>query len=65
MSNVYSISTGEEITLTKQEQIEIVQGMFEDLVAFVMDECPSLSDMGVDDTFDAVLGFIHSNDARG
>ena len=64
MSNVYSINTGEEITLTKQEQIEIVQDMFEELVAFVINECPALSDMGVDDTYDAVLGFIHSNDAR-
>ena len=63
MSNVYNINTGEE-TLTKQEQIEIVQDMFEELVAFVINECPALSDMGVDDTYDAVLGFIHSNDAR-
>ena len=63
MSNVYNINTG-EATLTKQEQIEIVQDMFEELVAFVINECPALPDMGVDDTYDAVLGFIHSNDAR-
>lgn len=63
MSNVYSINTG-EVALTKQEQIEIVQDMFEELVAFVINECPALPDMGVDDTYDAVLGFIHSNDAR-
>lgn len=63
MSNVISIGTGEPL-LTKQEQIEIVQDMFEELVAFVINECPTLPDMGVDDTYDAVLGFIHSNDAR-
>ena len=63
MSNVISIGTGEPV-LTKQEQIEIVQDMFEELVAFVINECPTLPDMGVDDTYDAVLGFIHSNDAR-
>lgn len=63
MSNVISIGTGEPV-LTKQEQIEIVQDMFEELVAFVVNECPTLSDMGVDDTYDAVLGFIRSNDAR-
>ena len=63
MSNVISIGTGEPV-LTKQEQIEIVQEMFEELVAFVVNECPTLSDMGVDDTYDAVLGFIKSNDAR-
>jgi hypothetical protein len=55
--------TGEPV-LTKQEQIDIVQDMFEELVAFVVNECPTLSDMGVDDTYDAVLGFIRSNDAR-
>ena len=48
MSNVISIGTGEPV-LTKQEQIEIVQDMFEELVAFVVNECPTLSDMGVDD----------------
>ena len=63
MSNVISIGTGEPL-LTKQEQIEIVQDMFEELVAFVINECPTLPDMGVDDTYDAVLGFIRSNDAR-
>jgi len=63
MSNVISIGTGEPV-LTKQEQIEIVQDMFEELVAFVIHECPTLPDMGVDDTFDAVLEFIKSNDAR-
>lgn len=63
MSNVISMVTGEPV-LTKQEQIDIVQDMFEELVAFVVNECPTLSDMGVDDTYDAVLGFIRSNDAR-
>ena len=63
MSNVVSIGTGEAL-LTKQEQIEIVQDIFEEMVAFVVNECPTLPDMGVDDTYDAVLGFIKSNDAR-
>ena len=63
MSNVISIGTGEPV-LTKQEQIEIVQDMFEELVAFVINDCPTLPDMGVDDTFDAVLEFIKSTDAR-
>jgi len=63
MTNVINIRTGEPV-LTKQEQIEIVQDMFEELVAFVIHECPTLPDMGVDDTFDAVLEFIKSNDAR-
>lgn len=63
MSNVVSIGTGEAL-LTKQEQIKIVQDIFEEMVAFVVNECPTLPDMGVDDTYDAVLGFIDSNDAR-
>jgi len=63
MTNVINIRTGEPV-LTKQEQIEIVQDMFEELVAFVIHECPTLPDMGVDDTFDAVLEFIKSTDAR-
>ena len=63
MSNVISIGTGEAL-LTKQEQIKIVQDIFEEMVAFVVNECPTLPDMGVDDTFDAVLEFIKSTDAR-
>jgi len=63
MTNVINIRTGEPV-LTKQEQIEIVQDMFEELVAFVIHECPTLPDMGVDDTFDAVLEFIKYTDAR-
>ena len=63
MTNVYSIATGTQVP-TKQEQIEMVQDMFEDFVAYVAEE-PLFADMGVDDTYDAVLGFIHSNDARG
>ena len=66
MSNVISIATGEPLegSLTRQEQMEIVQEMFEELVAFVVNECPTLPDMGVDNTYDAVLEFIKSNDAR-
>ena len=63
MDNVFSIVTGEPV-LTKQDQMDIVQDMFEELVAFVVNECPTLPDMGVDETYDAVLGFIRSNDAR-
>lgn len=63
MSNIYSISTGTRVP-TKQEQIEMVQEMFEDFLAYVVEE-PMFPDMGVDETYDAVLGFIRSNDARG
>jgi hypothetical protein len=50
--------------LTKEEQVEIVREMFEELVIFIQTECPSLPDMGIDATFDAVRGYIDDHDAR-
>jgi hypothetical protein len=63
MSNVISIGTGEPV-LTKVDQVEIVREMFEELILFIMTECPTLPDMGVDASFDAVLGYIDDHDAR-
>lgn len=63
MSNVVSIGTGEPL-LTKQEQVEIVREMFEELIVFIQVECPTLPDMGIDASFDAVLGYIDDHDAR-
>lgn len=63
MSNVVHIGTGEAI-LTKQEQVEIVREMFEELIIFIQVECPTLPDMGIDASFDAVLGYIDDHDAR-
>jgi hypothetical protein len=50
--------------LTKEKQVEIVREMFEELVVFIQVECPTLPDMGIDATFDAVLGYIDDHDAR-
>ena len=63
MSNVISIATGEPVH-TKQEQIEIVREMFEEMIVFIQTECPTLPDMGIDASFDAVLGYIQDHDAR-
>ena len=63
MGNVVHIGTGEAI-LTKQEQVEIVREMFEELIIFIQVECPTLPDMGIDASFDAVLGYIDDHDAR-
>ena len=63
MSNVVSIGTGEPL-LTKQDQAQIVRDMFEELIIFIQTECPTLPDMGIDASFDAVLGYIDEHDAR-
>ena len=63
MSNVISIGTGEPL-LTKQDQAQIVRDMFEELIIFIQTECPTLPDMGIDASFDAVLGYIDEHDAR-
>jgi len=63
MSNVVDIKTG-QAALTNADQVEIVREMFEELVIFIQTECPSLPDMGIDATFDAVLGYIEDHDAR-
>ena len=63
MSNVVSIATGEPV-LTKQKQVEIVREMFEEMIVFIQTECPTLPDMGIDASFDAVLGYIQDHDAR-
>ena len=63
MSNVVDIKTG-QAALTNADQVEIVREMFEELVIFIQTECPSLPDMGIDATFDAVLGYIDDHDAR-
>jgi hypothetical protein len=55
--------TGEPV-LTKEKQVEIVREMFEELVVFIQVECPTLPDIGIDATFDAVLGYIDDHDAR-
>ena len=63
MSNVVDIKTG-QAALTNADQVEIVLEMFEELVIFIQTECPSLPDMGIDATFDAVRGYIEDHDAR-
>ena len=63
MSNVISIGTGED-RLTKEEQVQIVRQMFSELILFIQTDCPTLPDMGVDASFDAVLGYIQDHDAR-
>ena len=63
MSNVVDIKTGQK-ALTKPEQVEIVREMFEELIIFIQTECPTLPDMGIDASFDAVLGYIDDHDAR-
>ena len=65
MSNVVDIKTGQkQSALTNAEQVEIVRDMFEELIIFIQTECPTLPDMGIDATFDAVLGYIDDHDAR-
>ena len=63
MSNVVDIGTGED-RLTKEEQVQIVRQMFSELILFIQTDCPTLPDMGVDASFDAVLGYIQDHDAR-
>jgi len=63
MSNVVDIKTG-QTALTNAEQVEIVRDMFEELIIFIQTECPTLPDMGIDASFDAVLGYIDDHDAR-
>ena len=63
MSNAVSIGTGEPL-LTKEKQVEIVREMFEEMIVFIQTECPTLPDMGIDASFDAVLGYIQDHDAR-
>ena len=63
MSNVINIGTGES-RLTKEEQVQIVRQMFSELILFIQTDCPTLPDLGVDASFDAVLGYIQSHDAR-
>ena len=63
MSNVINIATGEP-ALTKEEQVDIVQEMFAELIIYIQHECPTLPDMGIDESFDAVLGYIDDHDAR-
>ena len=63
MSNVYNISTGEQ-TLDMEEQKGIVKDVFESMIEFICNECPALSEYGVDNTYDAVLEYIAENDAR-
>ena len=69
MSNVTDIRDHEDFpakdsTLTKDEQVEIVRQMFSELILFIQIECPTLPDMGIDASFDAVLGYIDDHDAR-
>lgn len=64
MSNVIQLFDKEESKLTNAEQVEIVRDMFEELIIFIQAECPTLPDMGIDATFDAVLGYIDDHDAR-
>ena len=65
MSNVVEIKTGQkQSALTNAEQVEIVRDMFEELIIFIQTECPTLPDMGIDATFDAVLRYIDDHDAR-
>jgi hypothetical protein len=65
MSNVVDIKTGQtQSALTNAEQVEIVRDMFEELIIFIQTECPTLPDMGIDASFDAVLGYIDDHDAR-
>ena len=65
MSNVVDIKTGQkQSALTNAEQVEIVRDMFEELIIFIQTECPTLPDMGIYATFDAVLGYIDDHDAR-
>jgi hypothetical protein len=63
MSNVVDIKTG-QTALTNAEQVEIVRDMFEELIIFIQTECPTLPDMGIDASFDAVRGYIDDHDAR-
>jgi len=64
MSNVIQMFSKEEDKLTNAEQVEIVRDMFEELIIFIQTECPTLPDMGIDASFDAVLGYIDDHDAR-
>ena len=63
MSNVYNISTGEP-TLSTQEQKDTVKDVFESMVQFICEECPALTEYGIDNTYDAVLEYIAEHDAR-
>ena len=63
MSNVYDIWSGEPAQ-SVDEQKDIVKDMFESLIDFIRDECPTLPDFGVDATYDAVLEYIAEHDAR-
>ena len=64
MTNVYNIWSGEE-QLTPAEQKDIVKDIFESTVEFIVNECPSLTEYGVDNTYDAMLEYIAEHDARG
>ena len=64
MSNVYNIWSGEE-QLTPAEQKDIVKDIFESTIQFICEECPSLTEYGIDNTFDAMLEYIAEHDARG
>lgn len=63
MTNVISINTGKPV-LGKEEQAQIVRDMFEQLIVFIQTDCPTLPDMGIDASFDAVLTYIDDHDAR-
>ena len=65
MSNVIDMKTRLVLpSTTKSEQVQIVRDMFEELILFIQTECPTLPDMGIDASFDAVLGYIDDHDAR-
>ena len=64
MTNVYNIWSGEE-QLTTAEQKDIVKDVFASTVEFIVNECPALTEYGVDNTYDAVLEYIAEHDARG
>ena len=65
MSNVIDMRTRLVLpSTTKAEQVQIVRDMFEELILFIQTECPTLPDMGIDASFDAVLGYIDDHDAR-
>ena len=65
MSNVIDMKTRLVLpSTTKAEQVQIVRDMFEELILFIQTECPTLPDMGIDASFDAVLGYIDDHDAR-
>ena len=63
MTNVYNIWSGEK-QLTPAEQKDTVKDVFESMVDFIANECPALTEYGVDNTYDAVLEYIAEHDAR-